>query len=77
MNHEVFMAIQIGPTLSKTNLVTCKAFLQGRDWPTPSSLRYYIFFNKYGFAEKCVKRIGRKVLIDIVAFDLWLQEKAR
>ncbi|MBF8263688.1 MAG: hypothetical protein HW387_1353 [Parachlamydiales bacterium] len=71
------MAIQSTETNSKTNFVTCRSFLQGRDWPTHSSLRYYIFFNKYGFAEKCVKRIGRKVLIDLSAFDLWLQEQAR
>jgi len=77
MNHEVFMAIQAEEIHSKTNLVTCKAFLQGRDWPTPSSLRYYIFFNKYGFAEKCVKRVGRKVLIDLTGFDHWLKEQAR
>lgn len=57
--------------------VTCRAFLKDRDWPTPSSLRYYIFFNKYGFADKCVRRVGRKVLIDIAAFERWLQEQAR
>lgn len=62
---------------SSSQLVTCRAFLRGRDWPTESSLRYYIFFNKYGFAEKCVRRIGRKVLIDLMAFDQWLQEQAR
>ncbi|MBP7074565.1 MAG: hypothetical protein KBA81_04180 [Rhabdochlamydiaceae bacterium] len=62
---------------SSSQLVTCRAFLQGRDWPTESSLRYYIFFNKYGFAEKCVRRVGRKVLIDLTAFDQWLQQQAR
>lgn len=61
----------------KSNLVTCKAFLQGRDWPTATSLRYYIFFNKYGFADKCVRRVGRKVLIDLYAFNRWLEEQAR
>jgi hypothetical protein len=60
-----------------SNLVTCRAFLKGRDWPTASSLRYYIYFNKYGFADRCVKRIGRKVLIDLSAFDRWLQEQAK
>ncbi len=61
----------------KTHLMTCKAFCQGRDWPTPASIRYYIFFNKYGFADKCVKRVGRKVLIDAVGFESWLKEQAR
>ena len=70
------MATNISDSPS-TNLVTCKAFLKDRDWPTQSSLRYYIFFNKYGFAEKCVRRIGRKVLIDVAAFDSWLKEQAK
>lgn len=61
----------------KTNFVTCKTFLQDRDWPTQSSLRYYIFFNKYNFADMCVKRLGRKVLIDLVGFDNWIKEQAK
>lgn len=60
-----------------SQFVTCKAFLQDRDWPTESSLRYYIFFNKYGFADTCVRRLGRKVLIDTNAFDTWVKENAR
>ena len=60
-----------------SQFVTCNAFLQNRDWPTKSSLRYYIFFNKYGFADSCVRRVGRKVLIDIQAFDTWVKENAK
>ena len=71
------MATHLSSDTPKTRLVTCKAFLQDRDWPTPSSLRYYIFFNKYNFADRCVKRIGRKVLIDVEAFENWLQEQAK
>jgi hypothetical protein len=62
---------------NRSQFVTCRAFLQDRDWPTPSSLRYYIFFNKYGFADSCVRRIGRKVIIDTQAFDVWVKETAR
>jgi hypothetical protein len=61
----------------RSQFVTCKAFLQDRDWPTQSSLRYYIFFNKYGFADTCVRRVGRKVLIDPQAFEVWVRENAR
>jgi hypothetical protein len=70
------MTVQIS-SIQASNLVTCRAFLKGRDWPTSSSLRYYIYFNKYGFADRCVKRIGRKVLIDLSAFDRWLLEQAK
>ena len=61
----------------KPNLVTCKACLKNRDWPTESILRYYIFFNKYNFADRCVKRVGRKVLIDLAGFESWLLEQAK
>ena len=62
---------------NSSQFVTCNAFLQNRDWPTKSSLRYYIFFNKYGFADRCVRRLGRKVLINIQAFDIWVKENAK
>lgn len=61
----------------KTQFVPIRDFLNGRSWPTASSIRYYIFFNKYGFTDKCVRRIGRKVLINLSAFDQWLQEQAK
>ena len=71
------MATSLLEVPQKSNLVTCKAFLEGRDWPTASSLRYYIFFNKYNFADRCVRRIGRKVLIDLSGFESWLLEQAK
>jgi hypothetical protein len=61
----------------KSNWVTCKSFLRVRNWATESSLRCHIFFNKHGFADRCVKRVGRNILIDLVAFDLWLQERIK
>ncbi|NNM43055.1 MAG: hypothetical protein HKM07_01765 [Chlamydiae bacterium] len=63
--------------ISQSKFLTIREFLHDRSWPTISSIRYYIFFNKYGFADKCVRRIGRKVLIDLLAFDQWLQEQAK
>jgi len=62
---------------SKTGYVPLKEFLQGRSWPTPSSVRYYIFFDKYHFATKCVRRLGRKIFIDVEAYEEWLKEQAK
>lgn len=64
-------------TSTTPRLVTCKTFLAGRDWPTETSLRYYIFFNKFGFEERCVRRIGKRVFIDETAFEQWMLEQAR
>lgn len=53
---------------------TVKAFLKDRSWPTESSIRWYIYFNKYNFEDRCVKRVGKKILIDRIAFDRWISE---
>lgn len=53
-----------------------KDFLKHRSWPTKSSIRWYIHFNKYGFADRCVRRVGRRVLIDRIAFEAWVTEHA-
>jgi hypothetical protein len=58
-------------------LVTFKKFLEGREWPSAATLRYYIFMNKFGFADQCVRRLGRKIFIDVVAFDQWILQQAR
>ncbi len=55
---------------------TINDFLKGRSWPTASSIRWYIHFNKHGFADRCVKRVGKKVLIDTAAVDAWILECA-
>ncbi|MBN2478636.1 MAG: hypothetical protein JXA94_00245 [Parachlamydiales bacterium] len=56
---------------------TVHDFLATRSWPTKSSIRYYIFYNICNFETKCVRRVGRKVLINIEAFQLWLEEQAK
>ena len=39
---------------------------------TEGALRALIFHDKDGFATKCVRRLGRKVVIDEAAFFQWL-----
>lgn len=53
---------------------TIKDFLKDRSWPTKSSIRWYIFYNKYKFEDRCVKRVGKKILIDCNAFDQWIDD---
>jgi hypothetical protein len=70
--------MQSSITLNQTQrFQTIKDFLITRSWPTQSSIRYYIFYNVCNFETKCVKRIGRKVLIDTNAFENWLLEQAK
>ena len=43
---------------------------------TPGSIRWLIFNGQENGFEHCTVRIGRKILIDLDKFDLWLDEQA-
>ncbi len=40
-----------------------------------SSIRWLIFNRKANGFEKCVRHIGKKVLIDLDAFEKWIDEQ--
>lgn len=42
---------------------------------TESSIRWLIFNEKSNGFYRCIRRIGRKVLIDIPAFENWVAEQ--
>lgn len=42
---------------------------------TESSIRWLIFNEKSNGFYRCIRRIGRKVLIDIHAFENWVAEQ--
>lgn len=58
-------------------LQTVREFLRDRDWPTETSIRWYIHRNINGFDEKCIVRVGKRVLINPMAFDQWIRENSR
>ena len=43
---------------------------------TESSVRWLIFNSRENGFDSCIRRIGRKVLIDVEAFEEWLDNKA-
>lgn len=43
---------------------------------TESSIRWLIFNSQENGFSACIVRMGRKVLIDVDAFELWLDEQA-
>ena len=61
---------------NRSRFLPIKDFLKGRSWPTKSSIRFYIFYNRHNFATRCVKRVGRRVLIDVEAFEKWIEEQS-
>lgn len=43
---------------------------------TESSIRWLIFNEKENGFSNCVRRIGKKVLIDLDAFETWIDQQA-
>jgi len=39
-----------------------------------AAIRWLIFNEKQNGISKCLRRLGRKVLIDLDAFELWIDE---
>lgn len=54
---------------------TVKQFCQRHEWAAPGGVRHLIFNAEQNGFSKCIKRIGRKVLIDESAVFLWIEEK--
>ncbi|MEO8401839.1 MAG: hypothetical protein ABI597_08615 [Gammaproteobacteria bacterium] len=42
---------------------------------TESSIRWLIFNEKANGFSACIRRLGRKVLIDLDAFESWIDEQ--
>ena len=46
-------------------------------WPPEGGLRHLIFHEKQNGFSRCIRRIGRRVLIDEDEFFLWADERDR
>ncbi|MGE3319095.1 MAG: hypothetical protein AB7I18_07340 [Candidatus Berkiella sp.] len=42
---------------------------------TESSIRWLIFNEKQNGFSQCIRRIGKKVLIDLDSFEAWIDEQ--
>ena len=56
------------------NLYTVKQFAAKFKFVSQASLRFLIFNADTNKFNKVIKRIGKKILLDSVAFDNWLKE---
>jgi len=57
--------------------LTVKEFTEKFSFPTKTSIRWYIFYNKKNFATKCTRRIGRKILIYLGDYLSWIEEEGK
>ena len=44
---------------------------------TSGALRQMHFYNKNGFADKCVRRINNRMFIKLSAFKEWIEETGK
>ena len=66
--------MQLQPDQATRRLYTINQIVTLYPALTVGGLRDCIFYNKNGFEDRCVIRIGRKVMIDADALDEWLNE---
>lgn len=55
-----------------------KAFLKEVDWPTSeASVRWLIFNQKTNGFSKVIRRSGRRILLSLSDFQVWLDEQQK
>ena len=60
---------------TETRLIPVNKWGEQHSWPPLGGLRHLIFHaEKTGFI-KCIRRVGRRVLIDEKAFFTWVNEQ--
>lgn len=57
-----------------TKLIPVNAWEKHHPWPSTSTLRYYIFHAESNGFNHCIRRVGRRVLIDEAAFFEWVDQ---
>ncbi|WP_373531541.1 hypothetical protein [Vampirovibrio sp.] len=61
-------------TEQQTRLIPVTKWPEYHAWPPLGGLRHLIFFEKTNGFHHCVRRVGRRVLIDEHAFFKWIEE---
>lgn len=57
----------------ETRLIPVTKWNDYHPWPPIGGLRHLIFFERYNGFASCVRRVGRRVLIDEKAFFQWVE----
>ena len=63
------------PPRTSTNLIPASEWPKRHAWPPIGGLRHLIFHAKSNGFEAVIRRVGRRVLIDEVAFFEWVDRK--
>lgn len=63
-----------GDTSKLMDLVPVSRFQDYFDYPSVGSLRQLQFHNTYGFTDKVIRKIGKRIYIKISALQEWIEE---
>lgn len=58
-----------------TRLIPVSEWPNHHPWPPIGGLRHLVFYEKSNGFTRCVRRVGRRVLIDEAAFFQWVEEQ--
>ena len=61
----------------RPRLIPLTEWPKHHDWPPLGGLRHLVFHEHTNGFAKCVRRVGRRVLIDENAFFEWVEEQNR
>lgn len=64
-------------TPTVTRFIPVKAWPQLHPWPTVSGLRHLIFDAETNGFSVCIRRIGRRVLLDEAAVLQWIDQHGK
>lgn len=68
------MTTQTHKDILALDLVPLSRFNDYFEFPLLSNLRYYHFHNTYGFSDKVIRTIGKRLYIKISALKDWVEE---
>lgn len=63
--------------INRAEFIPVPKWEQYHAWPSEAGLRYLIFNRKHNGFDRCVKQVGKRVLIDEQAFVQWVEWKSK
>jgi len=64
----------VNETTMQPRLLTVKKFVEEGHYPNHGGIRSILFNSRQNGFDKCVRRIGRRILIDVDAYYSWIEE---
>jgi len=61
-------------TVKLMDLVPLSRFQDYYDFPSVAALRNLQFCNTFGFADKVIRRVGKRIYVKISALEEWIEE---